>query len=312
MNVIELSKTPGRILERQSAELAKRLIKVTPVASSSMSFITSMRLASALKKIDTAVVACHTLGDVTAAVSARQISKKERARYGIIYFVSHDQSVPLRIPLELTREIDVWMFPDEKMAKRYAAIEDIIVKDKGFYTEPIAIPETATSSDAETSPLTISWVGEIADTERLDKIMRGAANVSCDLHIIVAGTGKAARVMPIVRRTSAFENSVKVTWLGDEYDLKKIIGQSHLTVKTSDTITSELLALAGSGVGIIDPEKYDNLSDEAYTKDIELLDKCRSMVTRKGEDAKALYHNYIDQCFHVEQLARDIFKAANR
>ncbi|MDE6396368.1 MAG: hypothetical protein K2K84_03775, partial [Muribaculaceae bacterium] len=95
------------------------------VTPSSMSFLTSMRIAAECKRSIPDAVICHRLKDIIGAISARDLTKKRSGDFRVIYMVPADEETPKRIPTGIMKAVDCWVFPDKETENRYSVLEDM-------------------------------------------------------------------------------------------------------------------------------------------------------------------------------------------
>ncbi len=213
------------------------------VTPSSMSFLTSMRIATECKKTVPDAVVCHRLKDAVGAISARELVKSRNGNFRIVYLVNPKDPLPKRISPAIQSGIDCWVFPDINSRNRYSTLLSLGT-DNSAILEPTTIAAPIESIDNDRK--IIVRVGPIDDTttlaDTIDVMLDRLPSAEYELRVL--GTGQARYVMPLVKRARA--NGLNITWLGEEYDLEKELAAAGAILVADRNLLSavELRAMA--------------------------------------------------------------------
>lgn len=257
MNVIDVREHDSTgVIEQCRKMLGEQYyIHVMPLHASSFSFITSTRMANAVKKDGASVIIVDRLKDAIAAVSARKLVTKSAANYKIIYSVSSLNAMPHGVPTEVCRGIDCWVFDCKEAEEAYSNHEFIEV-----HRSVIIPPTTAISMDAEKNrskreALHISVVGDLNDGDRLHRTVRAVA--ACErnkIELHVYGTGKARTIMPIVNEARHLDG-LSVVWHGSTYDLAAVCADTDLAVGAHNVADNVDIFMRSLAIPVVEPEK---------------------------------------------------------
>lgn len=227
------------------------------VAPSSMSFLTSMRIATDCKHHSPDAIIVHRLKDAIGAISARDLAGKSDKRSRLLFMVDPGESVPKKIPTGILNEIDCWIFPNKIIRKRYESLEGSKFKSETIlYPTTTASPFERPSRPDDGNTINFLRLGEPDETETIRTVVTLMEKLGEDnpYRLRVLSTGRARDVMPVVRRAQA--NKLPVEWLGDTFDLNAEIARADAILLTRpDSLTAlELRALA-SGLPLIANEE---------------------------------------------------------
>lgn len=290
MQIIDITSKHGQTISPKIADALSQLHNVTilPVASSSVSAFSSMRITSALKKFPAEIIVTHTVKDATAAVSARKIATDGVAGFRIILFIDNHTAMPKGLARDILDNIDAWVFSDGQTLRRWSTL-------RGIDTARLHLIPPTTDFDVPAdprprvphSPLRISWVGPINNTARLEQLLRTCTSLPAGTYTLhVYGTGKARYVMPLLDRAQEMQN-LSVEWHGDNYSLEKIPAETDLHFPSEPFIENTDVFMMSHALPLFSPENF-NAAINDYT----------------SLSAKALseYNAAYSPCFHVEQI----------
>lgn len=248
-------------------------ISTRHITPSSMSFLTSMRIATECKTCTPDAVVVHRLKDAIGAISARDLTRKRNLTFRIVYTVSPAQPVPRRVPTAVMNGVDVWVFPADELLAQYRAIEDMRMREATILYPTAAgmIPEYKA---ADNGVRTLTWFGPLDNPEPLAAVVSAMSEASAPypLQLRVLSTGRARDVMPIVRRARA--EKLAVEWLGDNYDIDRELAGADAAIAVDSYPTSLELRIMASGRPVVnatqiseltDPDRYPALCKEALT-----------------------------------------------
>lgn len=217
------------------------------VAPSVFSSFTALRVATACKKETPDAVFTYSLRDAMAALSAKTINSIVPP-YPVLMFASSHFKVPKSINSEIAEKIDALVFDSEATEAKWqkaANIEKVKIKTVvPPAAENIPVVRTRTAEQ----PRTLTYFGNFSDVTALKKILESIArtDMTDSIQIRICGTGKAAVVMPIVKRTRA--NRLPVVWLGDGFDLEKELAQTDGFIPSGDVHTDIEIRMLANGI----------------------------------------------------------------
>ena len=231
------------------------LCGVNVLQPSSFSFITSTRLANAIKKQRADVVIVDRLKDAIAAVSARKLLTKDCAGFKILYSVSALSHMPTGVPTEVCRGIDCWVF-DSKEAERTYSNHEFIEVHSSVIIEPTTVLDLDVEKNrAERNALHITVVGDLADTNRMQRIVRAVGACARDkVELHVYGTGKPRYIMPVVNESRKLDG-LNVVWHGETYKLESVIADTDIAVGAYRVASSADIFMRKLGIAVVEPEK---------------------------------------------------------
>jgi glycosyltransferase involved in cell wall biosynthesis len=271
-------------------------MRVTTIEASSFSFITSTRLANAIKNDGVDVVIVDRVKDAIAAVSARKLVAKEQSNYKVIYSVSALSAMPHGVPTEVCRGIDCWVFDSAETEQAYASHEFIEVHGSVIIPPTTTLHLDVAKRGRQHEAVHVSMIGELTDGDRLQRVIRAVAACSeraVELHVY--GTGKPRVIMPIVNE-ARHTDGLNVVWHGTTYDLADAIADTDVAVGTHSVAGNIDIFMRSQGIAVVEPEQIAEVtaSDEA--------------LNAAGEASREEYVNTYSSERHVQQWSALINK----
>lgn len=205
-----------------------------------LSAFTSMLIAGALKKSTPRAIVAFRIKDAQAAISARKLSEARDMK--IVVQVTPNSPKPISIPSEVKNNVDLWIFPSQRLAALYPA-------DITKTVLPMALPEDFDTT-ADTCANAFIWAAPIdGNTERLCLALRTIDNLPTlpqqpEPSIAICGQGKARNTMPAVRAHRAMQHPARVKWLAEGYNLHDLCKGSAGILQGAPDATPIELALA--------------------------------------------------------------------
>jgi hypothetical protein len=291
MHVIDVrsNDTTGVIAMSRQKLSENYYIQVTTLQASSFSFITSTRLANAIKKTQANVVIVDRLKDAIAAVSARKLLTKDLSNYKIIYSVSSLAHRPTGVPTEVCRGIDCWVFDCEATENEYSNNEFIEVHRAVIIPPTTSLTLDAHKNEQQRDALHISVVGDLADGERLHRTVRAvAACTRSKVELHVYGTGKPRTIMPIVNEARHLDG-LSVVWHGSEYDIAKVAADTDICVSAYRVADNVDIFFRSLSIPVVEPEKIAETIADA------------DALQRASERGLNDYNTMYSPTIHVEQ-----------
>ncbi len=291
MHVIDVrsNDTTGVIAMSRQKLSETYYIQVTTLQASSFSFITSTRLANAIKKTQANVVIIDRLKDAIAAVSARKLLTKDLSNYKIIYSVSSLAHRPTGVPTEVCRGIDCWVFDCEATENEYSNNEFIEVHRAVIIPPTTSLALVAHKNEQQRDALHISVVGDLADGERLHRTVRAvAACTRSQVELHVYGTGKPRTIMPIVNEARHLDG-LSVVWHGSEYDIVKVAADTDICVSAFRVADNVDIFFRSLSIPVVEPEKIAETIADA------------DALQRASERSLNDYNTMYSPTIHVEQ-----------
>lgn len=248
------------------------------VTPSSMSFLTSMRIASECKKAVPDSVICHRLKDVIGAISARELTRKRGGDFRILYFVSPDDETPKRMPTEIMKAVDCWVFPDEETAARYSAIEDLVMNSSALLYPTTTEGPLKEKTPSKTDSINILYLGPLEKLKSLSDAIDTMVSLDNNnrLTMTVLTTGSARFVMPLVRRARA--NNLSIDWKGNEYNLEKELARADAILVANPPHLSprEIRALLAGHILVSDSRELEAVNEGKTDEIISRMELLRS------------------------------------
>lgn len=267
MQILELADeaTLGSAQRDIDRMLAAKGVVKKYVAPASMSFLTSLRIATALKTFAAETVVVHTSGDLNATRSARCLLDKDRRGLGVVYHARHDD--PGRsIVRSVMGEANVWVFDCEDTRSRFASMRDMYMKRTALlHPTTTGAPAPAATTDI----LTLVWFGTVAYPLLLKGVIEWLTTHD-DVQLRVCGTSRAREVMPLVKL--ARDNNINVEWLGEDYDLESELAGAHAAIASAPAPGDEELRMMAGGKPVLDAARLD----EWYANRREIEEQTRS------------------------------------
>lgn len=205
-----------------------------------LSAFTSMLIAGALKKSKPRAIVAFRIKDAQAAISARKLSESPDMK--IVMQVAPNSTKPIGIPAEVKKNVDLWIFPSQRLASLYPA-------DIAKAVLPMALPEHF-DAPADAHANAFIWAAPIdGNTDRLCQALRTIDNLPTlpqqpEPTIFICGQGKARNTMPAVRAHRAMQHPARVKWMAEAYDLHELCKESYGVLQGAPDATPLELALA--------------------------------------------------------------------
>lgn len=249
-------------------------IKFENIAPSRFSFLTSMRLATRTKHNAPDAVFVYSMSHAMAAISARKIhgADKSTIPYPIYLYIKEGSTKPKYINAEIASNLDGVIFETEQLLNVWGNLKNFRLIPR---TCVIPLPGDArliARAASASGKARIGYVGPINDGNSLNKAI-DAILVLGDTEqpeLIVAGTGKARFIMPLVKKVRA--NKLYVEWLGDDYDEEKLLSSIDAFVPSAGALTAAEKRLLSNGIPAV--TNYSNSS----LKDCETMNKMTSLA----------------------------------
>lgn len=231
-------------------------VNVSTLVASSFSFITSTRLANAIKKNQASLVVVDRLKDAIAAVSARKLLTKDLSNYKIIYSVSSFDHRPTGVPTEVCRGIDCWVFDCQATELEYTNNEFIEVHRAVIIPPTTAITiADAHKNEQQRDALHISVVGDLSDGERLHRTVRAvAACTRSKVELHVYGTGKPRTIMPIVNEARHLDG-LSVVWHGSDYNIAAVAADTDICISAFAVADNVDIFFRSLAIPVVEPDK---------------------------------------------------------
>ncbi|MBD5216668.1 MAG: glycosyltransferase family 4 protein [Bacteroidales bacterium] len=284
MNILHLLSTPTAGISRTALDLCTRLVEDEhsvavisrgveavdapfkaagiPMAKlplrGAFDLVTPISLAKVLNRMAAPIVVhAHCLRDAATALRARRLMR-EPAKVRVVW--THHSAAPAGKGRALQRtcaEVDAFIFPSE--AARSAFMASAPAADQSrLHLVPAAIRPSkaaATPRSESSEEITLVYIGPISRAAGLEVLIRALGKLTDrPLRLRIAGTGKAAEVMPIVRMTRTPELKDRVEWLGLVDNPVQLIDSAHLGLVSADsaeTPAMEILEFMSRGVPVI-------------------------------------------------------------
>ncbi|MCC8117959.1 MAG: hypothetical protein LIP09_04305 [Bacteroidales bacterium] len=178
---------------------------------------TAVKIGSALGKEVFDCIHAYNLKDAMAAISGRKISKGGQPK--VVVEISPNTEIPKSIPADIRAAVDAWVFPSQRLRDRYP-------KD---LKNPVVIPPANFELNwSDINPTTdqsqYAWIGNLdQNITRLKSAIEIIDRMAGEAKFRICGTGKARYVMDAVRKSRGMDHPERVEWLGENYDLVKIL-----------------------------------------------------------------------------------------
>ncbi len=200
---------------------------------------TAVKIGSALGKEDFDCIHAYNLKDAMAAISGRKISKGGQPK--VVVEISPNTEIPKSIPADIRAAVDAWVFPSQRQRDRYP-------KD---LKKPVVIPPANFELNwSDINPTTdqsqYAWIGNLdQNITRLKSAIEIIDRMAGEAKFRICGTGKARYVMDAVRKSRGMDHPERVEWLGENFDLVKILPCVNSIIQTGqDPIDAESEASA--------------------------------------------------------------------
>lgn len=260
-------------------------IEIRNIVPSAFSFLTSMRIATACKAEKPAAVIVFSRRDAIAAISARKISGT--APYPVFLFITADTKLEPSIPRDVANGVDALLFDSETTRAKWAGVKN--VQSMSAEIVPVPGPDTRIerSRRHEGGKPLIGHVGPITDGRNLKQVFDDIITLADEQRpdIVVAGTGKAAVVMPLVKKCRA--NKLAVEWKGDEYDVETLLGGLDAFIPGGPSFNSLEKRMLANGIPSLN----------RYSRPI-----TRKELTALGRQAEDTYNTFFRPDIAAEKL----------
>lgn len=200
----------------------------------------------------------YKITDAMAAISARKIKTDDNKKipYPIFLFIASSTEIPLTIQKDVASNIDAIIFENEKIKGAWEKVKNLnLIKHEEIISLPASSPKHQNPTKKNNSEKQIlGFVGPLSKGEKLKKLIDGVNNIAQESRpkIIVAGTGKARYIMPIVKIARA--NRLDIEWLGEREDLENMYSQLDCFFVSGDSFTEDEKRLLADGVYAINEE----------------------------------------------------------
>lgn len=291
---INNKKNPEVLDDTTRSQLEEHGLTIEDLDPSSMSFLTSMRIATACKKNTPDIVLTYTMSDALGAISACELTQKRGKNFKKAFRVTSRTVIPHSIPKAIKNGIDIWIFDSCKTLNAWKVLlefrQTCIIGQAGamFHVEH------TTNKDTDNLPVELTFIGELGKAENLAKIVNAMANLEPDQRpgIRVSGTGKARYVMPIVKRARLMD--LNITWLGENFNIDTEIARADGFILSDNPYSSAEIQAMSAGVPPVDAS---NLS-EWINPDI------RIGMTKKAVENYASNHAPAAVASHFKNLLK--------
>lgn len=257
-------------ITRQKPDLAEIRVmneagmRVETLKPSFLSALTAMKTRKAVERYAPNVVEVSSIQDAMAAVSAKKLHLKQN--FKIAYHVAPNTPLPDRIPRDISRNVDYWIFPSNRQAEAYGETRGKkIVLNKPYFTE------LNVSAPALVPHPTLLWLGDIKNSERLIATMNAIDECHGNCRLRICGSGHARAVMPAVRHSRHLRRTANISWAGMDYDIAKEIGGCTAGVRTDLDITTLETAILLCGRPLFSPHKITEYLAGNYTHAVDTV-----------------------------------------
>lgn len=246
MKILALRDKKSPTTQLMSALLCEQGVAVIDHSPALFSAFAAMRIASIIDKEDIAVIEASNTKDAMAALSARQLARKNNVM--VIMNIPPNSQPPKAIPGEIRRKVDAWIFPSHRLRNAYPQdIRNAAVIPTTSFAYPCDIPPAANARPV------VSWIGDIMRPDRLKLYLEEAEAIQGDLSVRISGAGDAAKVMPVVRLSRHLAREKDIIWVGEGYDTEAEIARCDAALATNDDITEIEAAAVLSGRPLLMP-----------------------------------------------------------
>lgn len=263
MKIIRLKS--GRTLPSFELTLRERyFISTDETAPAWLSAFTAMKLAKAVDKTGATAIEIGRTDDIIAAISARKLTKTAGVK--IIVNLPSDFPTPLSLPGEYIREVDLWVFPSERMRAEYADLGQLKRSEVIFSTcfdEKILAAAETQSCEKKEKPASADSLTYLVilrpqcDTVVMNKIIDTVDAADRDIRVLFLGQSRAGEIMPVIRHSRNTLHPERYEWLGDNYDLAGLLSAGATVIKAGKDITSAEAAAPLFGASIIETSQIN-------------------------------------------------------
>ena len=223
------------------------------VQASSLSFITSIRIAAECKHISPDLVVVHNEKDAMAAISARKINTP----YPIVLYLTSSNKIPKSLPKDIAEGLNGIIYDNETTLSAWSKVKNIDLVNKKYIIPLPGNDRPVIQKEEKDHTLTLGFIGPLVKPETLSRMITDLAQIEdTRLEVVVIGTAKARYITPIIKRAKA--NKLPILWLGDNYDIEEIIGRIEGFIPSSASYTNLEKRCLANG---IPPVTASNLKD---------------------------------------------------
>lgn len=235
--------------------LRQNEITVENIEPSNFSFLTSLRIATKIKRQQPDAILTFREKDAMAAISATEIQNSQKAlRQKIILYLLNNNTPKKSINREVAQKLDILILETPEQLRNLTSVKNSeLIGQKTVLPLPCIGNEFNFEKKLE-GPITFLYIGPIGEGNELKRAIEkiSAMAEKSRPKLIVAGTGKARVVMPLVKRARA--NKLNVEWLGDDYDLNALLPRVTAFVASGEALSSIEKQLLFNGLPIIKAE----------------------------------------------------------
>lgn len=302
MRVIDLRQKIGHTDRKADSDYAQRIadlsamqhIDLVRLDGGIFSVFISLKLTAELKKRPAEAVLVSRERELAAAVNTLSLGYN----YKIVFAPgsNSDADIPHSLAKSVADKIGLYIFSSEQAQRAWNKIQTIPENRQALLYPAVDESEAASVGPTPTDGLLhIGWVGDITHPELLDTAINVISRQPDGVQLHVFGTGKAGRVMPIVRRTRD-NSSLKIIWHGDDAlsDVKP--GQMHAYLQTQWTLTRQQMQAMRLGRPLLHCTDAEILATE--------YGQLRNDYAQASVQAGKTFDTRHRLSFHVEQFAR--------
>lgn len=279
-------------------------IETHQIEASVLSALTSMRVASALKKTNAEIVVCRRRKDAVGAVDARRLAETGCTPV-IVYAPQTEEELSDKLPPATVAGLAAIVVPTAS-----DAVRPHLKGEKTMVIEPGGEGDTKNSADCVTTnglcsrstPLRISWFGPIEEYTRLENAVAAVGQTGKGVFALhVYGTGPARSVMPIVKGARHMEH-LDITWHGDEDVTDQELCSTDLAIATTRIPNATDIRLRSMGIAVLDAGDAGSLA-----RTLKTVAADEGVLASLSETALTEYKTRFSLRFHVEQWRNLIF-----
>lgn len=248
-------------------EMARHGVIIEDLEASSLSTLTTMRIATRCKSSAPDIVLVDRGKDAMAAKSARDLSRKRETDFHIAFRTGQDDENLAHLPHSIATKIDMWCFNNKTTLDKATKVD--LGSGKRFV---VGRPSAMLHVEHTSAKNILIYIGDLGKCENLDKMVTAISNLdeSRRPEIHVCGTGKARYITPVIKRTQRM--GIDVKWLGDDYDIENEIALAQgFIVSDNELSVKEIQAMALGIPGVtadnldewIDPDRRSEKAEKA-------------------------------------------------
>lgn len=290
-------------------------IETHHIEASVLSALTSMRVASALKKTNAEVVVCRRRKDAVGAVDARRLADTGCTPV-IVYAPQTEEELSDKLPPATVAGLAAIVVPTASDGARphLKGEKTVVIEPGGERNTKNSNPggegntkngnECVTTNDVRirSTPLRISWFGPIEEYTRLENAVAAVGQTGKGVFALhVYGTGPARSVMPIVKGARHMEH-LDIIWHGDEEVTDQELSSTDLAIATTRIPNATDIRLRSMGIPVLDAGDAGILA-----RTLKTVAADGSVPATLSETALTEYNTRFSLRFHVEQWRNLIF-----